>query len=318
MTAKRANHIDAQAAVWLARTEGGDNEQGRGALGAWLAEDPVHAEAYARAAEVWAILPRAARFDDVSQSTSWQAGRRSWARPALALAASLVLGLAVLWWGLDRGAHYSTRPGEQQVATLADGSRIALNTDTRVGVQYDAQRRSIRLARGEAMFEVAHDPNRPFVVIAGETRIEALGTAFVVRRTADAVVVTLVKGEVAVSHEAARGAPSGAGLVVLNPGERLTEPAAGPARIEQASVEAAVAWRRGQTVFEDTPLGEAVTELNRYGGPEILIDDPRTAALPISGVFTTNAPDFAEAVAELHDLRVVRRGDTISLRSRPS
>src|SRR5690606_24942303 len=139
-----------------------------------LAEDPAHAEAYARAVEVWAILPRAARFDDVSQSTSWQAGRRSWARPALALAASLLLGLAVLWWGWDRGAHYATRPGEQQVATLADGSRIALNTDTRVGVQYDAQRRSIRLDRGEAMFEVAHDPNRPFVVIAGETRIEAL------------------------------------------------------------------------------------------------------------------------------------------------
>ncbi|GAD60016.1 FecR family protein [Brevundimonas abyssalis] len=101
--------------------------------------------------------------------------------------------------------------------------------------------------------------------------------------------------------------------MLLQPGERLTEPEAGPTRIEPASVEAATAWRRGQTIFRDTPLGEAVTELNRYGGPQVVIEDPRVAALPISGVFTTNAPDFAQAVADLHGLNVEREGDTLHL-----
>ena len=101
--------------------------------------------------------------------------------------------------------------------------------------------------------------------------------------------------------------------MLLHPGERLTEPEAGPTRIEPASVEAATAWRRGQTIFRDTPLGAAVTELNRYGGPQVVIDDPRVAALPISGVFTTNAPDFAQAAADLHGLDVERKGDTLHI-----
>ena len=101
---------------------------------------------------------------------------------------------------------------------------------------------------------------------------------------------------------------------MLRPGEKLTEPENGPARIEPESVEIATAWRRGQTVFRDTPLGEAVTELNRYGGPVILVDDPRIAALPISGVFATNAADFAEAAATVHGLRVEKDGDALHIR----
>lgn len=309
----RARRIDAEAAAWLARLEGEPDPHVCPALDAWLAEDPAHASAFARANEVWAILPRAARYGEEEARMHRTTGSGMRLRPLLALAASLVLGLGVLWWSLGGPDRYSTSPGEQQVATLRDGSRIALNTDSRVGVQFDQSRRHIRLDRGEAMFEVAHDADRPFVVIAGDTRIEALGTVFIVRRTREEVIVTLIKGEVAVSRseQGAPGAPDAA--MVLRPGERLTEPQAGPARIEAASVEAATAWRRGQTVFEDTPLGAAVTELNRYGGPAIVIQDPRVAALPISGVFTTNAPDFAEAVAELHGLSVERREHALHL-----
>ena len=205
----------------------------------------------------------------------------------------MVLGLGVLWWSLGATGDYVTQPGEQQVATLGDGSRIALNTDTRVDVRFDA--------------------DRPFVVIAGDTRVEALGTVFTVRRTRDEVVVTLIQGEVAVTRENEDFRETSAAPMLLQPGERLTEPLAGPARIETASVEAATAWRRGQTIFRDTPLGEAVTELNRYGGPQVVIEDPRVAALPISGVFTTNAPDFAEAVADLHGLQVQRKGGALHL-----
>lgn len=305
--------IEAQAAVWLAALNGDGDHQVRPALDAWLAEDAAHAEAFQRASEVWAILPRAAAREPEAQPYADPPRRRPW-RPGLAVAAcvSVLLGLGVLAWSLGDAGGYSTRAGEQKVASLQDGSRLALNTDTRVEVHFDADRRRIDLDHGEAMFEVAHDASRPFVVVAGDTQIRAIGTVFTVRRTREDVVVTLIKGRVAVSN--ARVRPGGADAVVmLEPGEKLIEPAQGSARVQQESIEVATAWRRGQAVFDDTPLGTAVTELNRYGGPQIVVDDPRVAALPVSGVFATNAADFAQAVASLHGLRTEQKGKTVHI-----
>src|SRR5690606_20728867 len=147
--------------------------------------------------------PRAAHQleADRSSTTRPERPRRGVPAVAAALAASLVIALGGVWWLTEVRGAYATRPGEQKVATLKDGSRIALNTDTRLDVRFDAGRRRIRLDRGEAMFEVAHDADRPFVVVAGDTRVQALGTVFIVRRTGDDVVVTLVKGRVAVVRD---------------------------------------------------------------------------------------------------------------------
>ncbi|MFN3930991.1 MAG: FecR family protein [Brevundimonas sp.] len=309
-----SHSIDADAAVWLARLHGAQEEAVRPALDAWLAADPAHAEAFERANETWAILPRAARYgQEELYPPAPVARRRMWYPAALAACLAVVVGFGALWWSLADAGAYATAPGEQKVATLADGSRIALNTDTQVDVLFNAEQRQIELDRGEAMFEVAHDAERPFVVVAGDTRIQALGTVFTVRRTRDDVVVTLIKGKVAVSHDRPRTGGAAEAPLVLRPGEKLTEPLHGPRRIEPESVEVATAWRRGQTVFSETPLGEAVTELNRYGGPPIIVDDPRVAALPVSGVFATNAPDFAEAAATLHGLRIEKEGDTLHI-----
>jgi len=305
--------IDAEAAAWLARLHADGDAGARLALDAWLSEDPAHAAAFEQANAVWAILPRAAAFRQEEARLREPLPRpRILQAAAVAACLSLLAGFGVLWWSLADAGAYATRPGEQKVATLKDGSRIALNTDTQVDVRFDSGRRRIDLDRGEAMFEVAHDADRPFVVVAGDTRVMAIGTVFTVRRTRDDVVVTLIKGRVAVSHERPRQDATAA-VVMLQPGEKLTEPATGPARIEPESVEAATAWRRGQTVFRDTPLGSAVTELNRYGGPPIVVDDPRLAALPVSGVFATNAADFAEAIAALHGLRIEKRGESLHI-----
>jgi transmembrane sensor len=95
--------------------------------------------------------------------------------------------------------------------------------------------------------------------------------------------------------------------IVLAPGERLTAASDRLAAIDRPSLEAATAWRRGQAIFEDAPLAEAVAEVNRYGGPHIVIDDPRVASLRVSGVFATNdTAEFAQAIATLHGLRVER------------
>lgn len=321
-SAASLHDLDAEAAAWLARLHAEPAGAAQPALDAWLAEDPSHAAAFDRAHAVWAILPRAAsqsQGQDLSLGLGeTHASPKPLSRPpawrtaaVLAAGLSLLIGATVLWRSMDDADAYVTRLGEQQVATLRDGSRIALNTDTQLDVRFDAGGRRIELDKGEAMFEVAHDPERPFVVVAGDTRITAIGTVFTVRRTRDDVVVTLIKGKVAVSQARPRVDGSDAALVMLRPGEKLTEPANGPARVEPESVEVATAWRRGQTVFRDTPLGSAVTELNRYGGPPIVVDDPRLAALPVSGVFATNAADFAEAIAALYGLRLEKRGQTL-------
>src|SRR5690606_35616051 len=135
-----------------------------------------------------------------------------------------------------------------------------------------------KLERGEAFFDVAKDPTRPFIVTAGERVVTALGTSFVVRFDPNQVAVTLVEGRVAVSEHAdaattaslksassSKGdAPSAGDFLILEPGERVTFAETGSAVIDQPRSDATAAWRRGEVVLNDTPLSEAALEMNRY------------------------------------------------------
>lgn len=307
---------DAEAAAWVARLHGDartpDTDAG---LKAWLDADPAHGDAFERATEIWAMIPGAAlrRAADPAAPAQVHILRPRLPLRQLALAASLllVIGIGSFFWLLGGANGYSTAVGEQQVATLEDGSRIALNTDSRVEVRFDDAERLVELEHGEAMFEVAHNASRPFIVRAGNKQVRAVGTSFVVRRQGDDVVVTLIQGKVVVTD---LRAPRDVAPAWLAPGERLKAFADGPVRIDQQPVEAATAWRRGQAMFGDTPLADAVAELNRYGGPRIEVDDPGLAALPVSGVFATNdTEEFAQAVAALHSLKIMKRGGTLHI-----
>jgi transmembrane sensor len=235
----------------------------------------------------------------------------------LALAACLLLMVvASSVWLAARPGSFSTAVGEQQMATLEDGTRITLNTDTRLRVRYADHQRSVMIDRGEAMFEVAPNPRRPFVVTAGGTKVRALGTSFIVRRVGGNVVVTLVQGKVSVTDAASGpgGAAKAANEAILAPGERLIVTDNAMTQIDRPSIEAVTAWRRGQAIFADTPLSAAVAELNRYGGPHVVLGDPRLASLRVSGVFATNdTVEFATAVAALHGLEVERGRDEVAI-----
>lgn len=307
--------IDAEAAAWIARLQSSDRcDATDDALRAWLYADGAHEEAFERATEIWGILPGAAL---VAANAAGTPVVRPVLRPArmarpspvwgLALAACLLLVVMVGggWWLMNRSLGYSTQVGEQKVATLKDGTRIALNTDTELAIDYEADVRRVRLDRGEAMFEVAPNPKRPFIVTAGDRTVRAVGTSFIVRRTAGGIVVTLIEGKVAVNQIGAARAHAADAPTLLRAGERLTVSADAPSLIDQPLMEAATAWRRGQAVFTDMPLSTAVAELNRYGGPRITIGDPRLASLRVSGVFATNdTAEFASAIAALHNLHV--------------
>jgi transmembrane sensor len=309
MVTRLDSRAAAEAAVWLARLQGDARTPEReAAFREWLRADPAHREAFERATDIWAELPQLTRTQPAAPLSKSKPRA-----PLYAMAAALLIAVATatLLWVL-RPAAYSTRVGEQKVATLEDGSRIALNTDSSVEVQYSAKQRLVQLDRGEAMFEVAHNVARPFLVRAGDKQIRAVGTSFVVRREGSTVTVTLLHGKVSVTD--VRSARTAAEPTYLNPGDRLRAVANEPVRIDAQPVEAATAWRRGQAVFADTPLSDAVAEMNRYGGPRLILADPALASLKVSGVFATNdTGEFARAVAALHALRVSEDGPALRI-----
>jgi len=317
LVSRAQSRASAEAAVWLARLQGDARTPAReAAFKDWLAADPAHQSAFEKATDLWASLPGAAQLlEEPAPHRGPSLASRGQRMPVLhlALAASVLLAVGSgIFLTLARPAAYSTAIGEQKVATLEDGSRITLNTDSSVEVRYDADARLVELDHGEAMFEVAHNSARPFLVRAGDKQVRAVGTSFVVRREGNDVVVTLLQGKVSVTDVGSTAAA--AKPTYLNPGDRLRAPVEGPARIDAQPADAATAWRRGQAMFSDTPLADAVNELNRYGGPRLVIDDPRLAGLKISGVFATNdTGEFARAVAALHGARVQQIGQTMHI-----
>lgn len=302
------DRIAAEAAAWLAKLGGETrNADTEDALRAWLAADPAHVAAFERATDLWEMLPGAAALAGGANDNRPVRRRAAFAMVASVLLCFLAIGA---WFWTGRALTYETAPGEQQALVLADGSRVSLNTGSRIVVDYEDGVRRIRLERGEALFEVAKDKARPFIVTTDRGSVRALGTKFVVRSEGARMAVTLIEGKVSVTRAAVEAPP-----VVMKPGQRLTVIRDAGAALDTPSIEAVTAWRRGEAVFDDVTLLAAAAELNRYGPKRIVIDDPSVSSLRVSGVFaTSDAREFASAIAALHGLRVDEDGDVVHLR----
>lgn len=303
----------AEAAAWLARLQGGERSPAtEAAFRAWV-EDADHARAFARVTETWDVIPGAAMSRARRKTSAAGAPSSRWSRRwALAPAAFAACGLAAVL--ILRQPVYTTAVGQQQTITLSDGTRVALNTDSRLSVAFSRGERRVRLDRGEALFEVAKNAQRPFIVQVGQDQVRATGTKFDVRNDQGKMAVVLLEGHVVVSRKVA-SQPKLQPIAALEPGERLTDRTdAEVVTVDRPKVETATAWRRGEVMFDDSSLADAVAELNRYGGVRVEIGDPDIAGLRVSGVFETQDPaGFAQAVAELHHLRVERTQDAVVL-----
>jgi transmembrane sensor len=204
---------------------------------------------------------------------------------------------------------------------LEDGTRVSMNSGTRLAVAYDDIERRIVLKEGEAFFEVAHKERVPFIVVEGDHRVTAVGTAFSVRQQRNQTSVTLVEGKVNV---APLSMPVGANrpqtpkipsTFSLSPGQRLVFAAAQPPKLDQPRLEVVTAWRRGEVILDETLLVDAIVEMNRYDKTPIVIDDPTIAQLPVSGIYRTgDSAGFADTVSRMYDLRMVQDGGRIHLR----
>jgi transmembrane sensor len=303
-----------EASRWFVKVEAGLNPRDRRRLDAWLAAAPRHRAAYEALRD--ADLALARQGGDAALLAMRDAALRPppeprW--PARALAACLVGALLVLGgigiWrppGLfDRGSstvaagRYVTAAGERATVTLTDGSVLTLNTDSAAEVTFDTHARRVRLERGQALFVVAHDPDRPFEVQVNDRRVTAVGTAFDVMVLPNMLRVAMLEGVVRV------GSDKGDATQTLSRGEVLTARRDGSSVVRKADADRLAGWRDGAVYFEDTPLAEAAEEMSRYATRPIVIGDADTAGLRVSGAFRINeANRFAETMADLFSLSI--------------
>ena len=272
----------------------------RGVQASQLAGGSIHGSVMAVETKSPASIPAAAR------------GRSP---RTIALAASLLIALVVTPWivpALDwfDTERYSTDIGEQRSVILVDGSQIQLNVHSSLIARLNDTEREVRLRDGEALFQVARDPSRPFRVHTPQGTIEAKGTQFNVHVAEGKTIVTLLEGRVDVRQA------GGASATVLSPGQQVAidEHSATVLTPRQVDVASAVAWTQRRLVFENAPLAEVIAEFNRYSRQQFAIENPALRNTRITASFNSdNVETFASSLAAAGDLRVTRGPDGVWL-----
>lgn len=325
--------ILAEAAVWVTRLHGpGRSRAMQRECLAWQARSAAHRLAFERCTDTWQDVAGVRRADIPASTSedpvhSAEGRRKAWRLPLAFATLGCAAAFALSLWP---DGTYSTGVGEQRLIVLADGSRMTLNTSTDVRVKLTDALRAVTVARGEALFEVAKDAGRPFVVSVSDAKVVATGTAFLVRSTppakagGDAFGVTLLEGQVIVQRSDAAVQSALSSAVVMTPGDRLRVGQAisgngraastGP-RLDRPQLDPLLAWKRGVAVLDDVTLADAVADMNRYSRVPIrLADSEALRALRVSGVYQTGDNEaFAQAVAKLYGLVVRPRNGGLEL-----
>jgi transmembrane sensor len=305
----------AEATAWLVKLQDGQRTRAdEDAFREWLAADHAHVQAFSRASDFWELLPAMGQRWRVEQAS--QPNRRV-RRAGMMLVRAAVLalfavGLSMAIW-MWRVPSYTTGIGQQQSMALTDGTQVEINTDSRLAVEYTKDERRIVLTQGEALFRVAKVADRPFIVRAGDREVRALGTTFIVRHEKQRVAVTLLEGQVEV-FELTAASTAAAAVVVLAPGERAMLTSGSSPIVDRPQLDAVTAWRRGEVVFDDVALADAIAEMNRYSQLRISAPQASVARLRVSGVFDAReTEEFARMMAALHRLHLQRDGSHLQL-----
>jgi len=305
-----------EAADWIVRLQADDvSEADALAFDAWLTAAPANARAYdatlrtTRELEVNAEAVREGLRD--RRPAPPRLGRFYAAAGALAATVAVVALIAPTLSPAPKTAVYATHTGEHRTVMLADGSRLDLNGATRLSVTLRRDTRQVVLEEGQAVFDVAADQHRPFLIAAGDRTVRVVGTQFDVRRRAGHLSVTVTRGTVEV-------APNGHGAgeaFRLHPGQRLDHSeGATLAQVSAAAPDQALGWRSGRLVYRDQPLSGVVDDLNAQFSRPISIADPSLAATPISGVLILDDEDaVVRRLALLVSAQAVRLDGGVAL-----
>jgi transmembrane sensor len=314
-----------EAAEWVVRMEQGplsDEEVAR--LREWAGRSELHRRILADTARV---SDRMDHLRGLSRLLAPEPARkvrprRSWPAAA-ALAASVLVAVAVLVarhpagdagqeaLAATQSAVYESAVGEVRTVALVDGSEVTLNTATMVRVEITDSVRRAELVSGEAFFKVASNPRVPFVVEAGETRVQVVGTAFTVRRERESVEVTVAEGIVEVMHvppAVEADAPSAPPVIEVQAGQTVELDAGGQAQVQEldrAVIARRLLWQQRMLGFDGEPLAEVVEEFGRYTHFRVEIADEETAGIRVGGYFRSDDfPSFLTSLKTNFDLVV--------------
>jgi transmembrane sensor len=284
------------AAYWAARVDAGPlSPEEEATLEALLEVDTRHYGALAQASALLVPVHTPAEIRKVGLTGP---KRRLFLGGGVAAGLAVFLGTASYLTRALGAEHYRTQIGEVRVIALSDGSVVSLNTNSEIAVRYSASRRYIELLQGEALFDVAKNKQRPFIVQAGITQVRAVGTSFTVKALPNRSVQVLVReGVVEINRPNTPVAP----IVMVPMNNRAIAPLDSPIvakPVETAEVGRELAWRVGRTAFHGETLAEAAAEFARYSNIHIEIDDPKIASEKVTGLFVSTDPvGFAKAVA---------------------
>jgi transmembrane sensor len=334
------NEIDATTSVteqasawWMLLNHGNATPCDHHAFGEWVARSPERVEAFLQTARLtralqskdlqWPDTPvetlireaKSARREVIGlpmrhqRNASIEYRASPWTR-RVAVAGIVALVAGAVSWRFLSTERYQTAIGEQRSVILSDGSIVTLNTSSDIEVRMAKDRRTVELLSGEALFEVARDPARPFDVAAGKTTVRAVGTQFNIDRRPSGTTVTVVEGKVAVFTGNDPGADPGVDKTANLPvaaGEQLIVAQNTTPHAARVDVAIATAWTQRKLVFEHRPLGEVADEFNRYNRERIEIQSAQLRNQEITGVFEANNPEsFMTFLAKIPDVSVER------------
>ncbi|MGL4286100.1 MAG: FecR family protein [Phreatobacter sp.] len=312
-TARARQRRHRQAADWFLRNQEPGQAADTAAFQAWRDGDPANKAAYEAAKRMMGEARGAILTDPGLRDFEIKTGAAGVRSVILSV---LAIGLAGSLFLLADGpmrlrADAMSGTGEMPVITLADGSTLQLNASSAVAYDFTAATRTVTLLRGQAFFQVARDPTRPFVVAAQGGRITALGTAFDVRLGDDTTDITVTEHAVSFTATGSTGWP-----VRLEQGQRAAyRPDGMIGEIQPADMLATLAWRRGQLVVDNATLAEVVTEIGRHFRGRIVITTAALAQRRVSGSFVIVDTDAALAFLEQSlGLSTLRIGPLILLR----
>lgn len=302
--------IEEQAAAFLAASVNEPDSATSLTIERWIARDPRHAVAFAQAEITWEEAERlkgqaiVAHPVDRARFPAMPILTRRRVMSGGSIAAAAAFGAATFAW-MTRPTRYSTLVGESRDVALADGSRLHLNTNSQVQVALTAEHRRLALMRGEAYFDVAHDPARPFDVEVPGGVVRAIGTAFNIRLRGAIVELTVTHGVVGVrsAEGVMRRVPAGETAVIQPKTVAVGQ-------MDRKLIAKRVAWRERVILLNGETVGEAVEEFNRYRPAPILIGDQRIAVLRVGGRFKTDeSAEFVQALEQTLPVHSASEGD---------
>ena len=320
---RSAQHLQ-EAADWLTRLQRPEvDETDWLAFDAWLCE-PGAQEAYdAIQAVDEEIFQRGSAVRGALVEPRRAAARRSltidwrWLGGLGVAGAAAAVAVVVAPWGEllpQPDTLYATAKGQNRAIQLADGSHIDLSTDSHLSVRLEKDARRVTVHDGQALFDVAHDADRPFLITAGDETVRVVGTRFDVRRRDGQLAVTVLRGLVEVSTDGAETP------VRLRPGQMLehVEGASGFS-VRAVTAEDQVGWRSGRLIYRDQPLGRIVSDMNHYFDRPLRLEGENTANLRFSGVLIVDGQDaMVRRLTSLMPISATPTDDSIVLRGRPS